>query len=879
MIEMRSARTFNRFTVFSMALISLFILSLSIVAPAHAQAGDPVVIAYGESTAQNVNTSGSPPLKDFSGSPPVMAAAEVGDGAVVAGGLAGACRDNSWNNPGNSLANLDVLLDDSFQWMMSNPSSVLWYGERDATGAEMVYNDASACQQMIAALETKGYAVDNTIDGESTSISSSLLSSYDILVIPQLQLGESGTGGDPTLLSSSAVNAIVDFVEGGGGLLILEQADYDGNGYSKVQNKILESLGVDIRFQDDQIQDGTNNWGGQPYQPIVDVDTSTDIGSAYESDTGESKIGLDSLCSLRIVRAHDVNVRAGPAMETGKAGDTLTYSAKLVNIGTESDSYTISVDDSQGWSTSVASQEISLGSGESENIQFEVTVPEDLEEKMVNWVTVAAEGDSGASDNTRVRAVNIKPLEEPPYPVVRETFWFSTPDLRVESPAVPIMTGGDTGHSDDATARPPWPLLYGKGEYPPAAAAALPGDGRVIAFGIPALRTAPVDYYTNPSLSTSELAPMMARWLIDWDNPADYSLLYYVNDPEEYPGVFHIPSNVKGWLNDLENKLGFNVDAKRGGEITSDLLESYDVVHLGELKRAMSSSEKQAISEWVKAGGGLIITCQADYGGYSAVEYQNGVLEGIGVPIRFQDDQLLDEEDWVVDGAWFPQVLTLDPREENPEYDVWFPEHSPEILSLKPTVIRANDISAGYGLTVRNGGTVKATLSAEVTEITSNPLGWSFNVEPAEVELDPGENAKIYVSIDIPNTQEMKRADWEVKVTDLSADYLYTTQEFATLSNPSWEAPEADYKVGDSVTVGDQDGGTVQGVMYNGEELVYSIEMGDGAVEHATQEELGAGDGDGDGDGDGGGISMMLVAVVVVVVVVIAGLVFWMKGK
>ncbi|GAI48837.1 unnamed protein product, partial [marine sediment metagenome] len=66
----------------------------------------------------------------------------------------------------------------------------------------------------------------------------------------------------------------------------MDQADYGGYSFSKVHNKILEALDLDIRFQDDQVQDGTNKWGGQIYQPIIDVDTETDIGSAYESVTG-----------------------------------------------------------------------------------------------------------------------------------------------------------------------------------------------------------------------------------------------------------------------------------------------------------------------------------------------------------------------------------------------------------------------------------------------------------------------------------------------------------------------------------------------------------------------------------------------------------------
>ncbi len=807
--------------------------------------------------------AGDPPLKDYESSPPVMIAARVGSGAVVAAGTAGACRDGNWNDPDNPYPYLDKLLDAAFEWMVPGATKVLWY---EGYG---VYNVASMCENLLDNLRGKGYNI-GTDDRAFENIEN--LTVYDILVIPQMQLGTTGTGGNPSLLPDADVQAIVNFVEGGGGLLIMEQADYNGLNFSKVHNKILEALGLDIRFQDDQVQDDVNKWGGQIYQPIVDIDTTTDIGSAYESETSENEIGLDSLCSLRIVENYEVTVRVEPSVSVGGAGETLAYIGDIINIGTENDNYTITVEDELGWSPSVSPSEISLENGASAQVEVSVTVPEGLTEKVADWITLKAVGVSGAEDNARFRAVNVFPLEEPPYSIAypeRTFFWWSVATQLVELPAVPIMTGIETGYSADLTSREPWPMLYGKGEYPPVAAAALVGDGRIITAGVAVLRSSPVDWYTNALVAHREFAPLWPRWLIDWGDPSEHKLLYYINDPELYPDIFHDISKVATWLDDLR-ALGFEVGIQEGGEITPELLENYDVLQIAELKRSFSDDEKQAIVDWVNGGGGLLLMAQADYGGYAAPKYPNEVLEALDVPITFQDDELYDDDSWTADGPWFPQVYLLDPREVNSEFDVWFPEYT-FTIQLSWSVLRAENERVVFPLTITNTGAVDSTYEIEVGETTTIPLGWDVELKPAEAGAASGENTGVYIEITIPDIETaINRMNLSVEVTCKEATYLTESKNFSAIGENGWvPLPPAEFEVGEKLSHALWGEVTIEDVVYGREETYsYIVRDAGGELRLAAEGELGP---------PTPGISLPIIAAVIVVIVAIAIVGYWAK--
>jgi len=854
------------------AAMAFLLLSLIPVTPSSALGEEPVVIASGENTAFNTNLEGDSPLKDYTSSPPVMAAARVGSGAVVATGAAGTSRDESWNDPDNPYPYFDKLLDVTFQWMVSGATNLLWYE------GYSVYNDASECEDLIDNLVNMGYNI-GTDDRAFENIEN--LVAYDILIIPQLQLGTPTTGGDPSSLPDVDVQAIVDFVEGGGGLLIMEQADYNGLNFHKVHNKILEALGLDVRFQDDQVQDFTNQWGGEPYRLIVDVDTTTDIGSTYKSRTGVSKIGLDGICSLRIIKNYDVSVRAEPGADAGEAGEILTYEGEILNIGTENDNYTISISDELGWLLSVSENEVSLENGENTKVDVEVTVPEGLTEKVVNWITLKAVGDSGTEDNARFSAVNVFSLAEPPYPIAHpERYDYlgpGAPTLRVELPAVPIITAVETGYGNDLTPREPWPILYAQGEYPPIGAAALVDSGRVIATFNSILRDRYID---SGVLANDESLLLMTRWLIDWDDPREHTFLYYCTEGQL--GTYHLPRGtppdklggkpvqVTTWIDMLEEDLGFEVGIQVGDNITPEMLENYDVLQVAELMRSLSPEEIQAITEWVKGGGGLLIMCQADYMGYGRPVYPNEVLEALDTPIWFQDDELYDDINYRVDGPWFPQVYLLDPRAVNPEFDVWFPEHD-FTIQMTPHIVTVDDAQVLFALTITNTGSKDTTYGIEVEEITyPENLGWVVEVGPAEVGIAAGENAGVYLVVTVPDIEAgRERMDLYIKVTDDVQTFLTKSEDFAALGEGGRAPPQAKFEVGQKLSHASWGEVTVKKLGYAGGGVwSYAVETEDGELKFAAEEELST-----------VGISLGIIAAAIVVIVVVVVAVYFILKK
>jgi len=345
------------------------------------------IIVQGSSTCYNTNEAGPPPGREYGKGdmPPVMAAKKVGFGAVVAAGISRTCNGGIAYSPARwTSGELDVLLDKAFKWMVPGATKVLWYG-KDKVGY-MVYNDADHCSWLIDDLRAKGYKVDNTA---VTPITSSLLDPYDILVIPQFQLGDGSIGGNPDLLPDDDVAAIVEFVENKGrGLFIMDGGDSTVfYCFHLVQNKILKALDFGVYFQHDSVVDDADT------KPYVTVDvTESGFGKAYRDATGKTTVRLYRVNTL-LMPAPGVVVEIAPTHQASLPGSTLTFSVSATNPDATEDNYVLTASDTRGWSLVLSEDRLRVPpSGKSETT-LTVTIPSGAAVGTEDIITVKADSE------------------------------------------------------------------------------------------------------------------------------------------------------------------------------------------------------------------------------------------------------------------------------------------------------------------------------------------------------------------------------------------------------------------------------------------------------------------------------------------------------
>jgi len=762
----------------SILIITSMLTFLTTSSFAVAENPEAIVIARGKATAYNYNNRLYSPWEWYGpedNSPIIMAARRIDLGAVVASGIAASLRNDRWDLAANPDKHLDVLLDVAFQWMKPGATKVLWF---QGYG---VYNNTTRCSNLVAALKDKGY----TVTGDSTTpITSAMLAPYDILVIPQLQLGATGTGGDPDLLENADVQAIKSFVEEGGGLLIVESPDHYAEVYDRIQNKVLKALDFGLYFQNDTVYDNINNWGGPKGQPIVDVITATDIGSDYQASTGKTTIGLYNVCSLASnlpptfpfllivettpTQSPQVTPGLSPTIVAQRPGENIQTVVRVTNLGEMEDTFTISASDDLGWNIEVSPMSLTLPGDGKDDVVVKITVDPMIEDKIQNLVRITATG-TYAEDTTVLSTAPYFPLTESPYPLLPDShplvrknpyfYQFSSTSLIVEPPAQPIIIGTETANTLDETGpREPYPIPFRWGEFPVIAAADEVENGRVIVYGPgPSFRSIPTDHFNLPPLRMKELSFDMIGWLVHWENAAQHKVLFYWTT-----GAFHDAERCPGWI-DYLLEMGYTVHTYTG-EITAARLAPYSMLMFIGPERDFTSAERAAIRDWVRAGGGLFISDQADYQGYGMATCNNSILEDLGVNIRQQDDQVTDNVEynrW----PWDLRVYLVD-------HPVWYPPLAVS-ADMEPEAQTKNaGEKATFILTIFNDGTETDTYKIEDTSVK----GWPFVLEHEEVTLAGGHVENIEIVADALPVENLRREnmrfdrnDYIVKVTGTGA--------------------------------------------------------------------------------------------------------------
>jgi len=128
---------------------------------------------------------------------------------------------------------------------------------------------------------------------------------------------------------------------------------------------------------------------------------------------------------------------------------------------------------------------------------------------------------------------------------------------------------------------------------------------------------------SNQTMNQTQIKVKVVRVLVDASHDQ------YYND-----------QRLTGLINRIKEELGWLVDVNYQKPLTSEVLSKYNILIITNPKTDITEEEAQTIKNWVREGGGLLIT--GDWYRYVYYRSLNRITEEFG--IKFNDDELMDEE-------------------------------------------------------------------------------------------------------------------------------------------------------------------------------------------------------------------------------------------
>ncbi|MFQ6088671.1 MAG: Gldg family protein [Candidatus Methanofastidiosia archaeon] len=141
-----------------------------------------------------------------------------------------------------------------------------------------------------------------------------------------------------------------------------------------------------------------------------------------------------------------------------------------------------------------------------------------------------------------------------------------------------------------------------------------------------------------------------------------FSLIFQVSAEkrilfDEAHGTYYTMEKNPDLIEFLSEK--YVMDALSSPPLSSEKLQGYDILVVPDPAEDYSPSEVQAISDFVSAGGSLLIMCEADYKDYGDPDILNEILEGIDSSIRFNDDEFMDDTNNLNGRSYYPEIHTF----------------------------------------------------------------------------------------------------------------------------------------------------------------------------------------------------------------------------
>lgn len=547
---------------------------------------DSLVAVWAASTATNVDSDGN---DDAVGYGDDQAIPLVGvDGSVVGFGAMMVTDDTDFR-----FGNEEFLLN---VWDAKVGSgTVLW----DESHGQYYTLDGANAGGSPGFTTFESYAEENGYTVRATEDLTSDLPGADAVVITSPT--EAYTDGEKDALSQ--------FVANGGAIFLHDQSDFGGFDETDNLNGLASALGVGFRFNDDQVEDDTNNSG------VAFVPTTDRFNASFSLFADREGLGLD----LDPTATYEVEV------VDNTDGDTVDVAFVGKSGQPEKPVRVLGIDSPETASAADAERP-----EEWEGIADEAPQP--------------PEGGSGDGDS-EVR--NVGPLNfYSTSSLVSPSKGALTDDSLVAVWAEDSATNEDADGNGDA-------YLYGADESIPLAA--IDDDAGVVGFG--ANLVSDGASLSGPGNEDEFLLNVWDEQLggsgtVLWDEGHDQF--------EDY-----LLANFSTFESAAEDA-GYTVDSATTVPSSTDTADGYVVV-TPDSGASFTQEERTALQDFVADGGVVFCHGVADYNDFDGTGTLNGVLDALDAGFRFNDDQVLDSEN--NEGAPFDLLTSAFNTEQFPYLD------------------------------------------------------------------------------------------------------------------------------------------------------------------------------------------------------------------
>jgi len=327
-----------------------------------------------------------------------------------------------------------------------------------------------------------------------------------------------------------------------------------------------------------------------------------------------------------------------------------------------------------------------------------------------------------------------------------------------------LVQSGPNAFDNTMPANPPKYVSYPSGPIPLAAAQRI-GSGAVFAAGLTStLDNGRWNAATNPYDNTLD---ELLDSVIQWGLPGADNVLWFRGH-----GVFQQGARVSQIRTALAAKGYVVVEDNLDNNITQAKLTPYDVLVIPGMQMGarwsggnpalLGDLEVEAIDNWVRAGGVLLIFNNTDFSGYNYYRLQNKILAKLGFGWRFQCDSVYDFVDnWGAAAYYLKAQVTQDCPGCGYKQSTGFDNigvYSPTSLVTPPTfsvdVSLAPASQSGippvvltYTVTVNNTGTGWDNYDLSIADTQ----GWTPTLSATKLYVAGGaSNSTVTASVTIP---------------------------------------------------------------------------------------------------------------------------------